>query len=221
MHLVRQLLDLLRDGHRRPAVRDGQPVVQARRLRRLRHVRTSAPAASSRSRPSPIASGAVRPSGSTQSRAATARRTARWASTSASTPWPTSPSSAPPASAATCARTSARAGCSSWRTSRVASRAGRRSGSARWICDSARPPVLGPASDARGRQTVPENQPKLRGLEPGAGQGRSRAVSRAQPGRLTRGSASRFRSPAGNPPTLSFSRRGSDTIPKRDGAPCG
>ena len=45
------------------------------------------------------------------SRAATARRTARWVSTSGSTPWPTSRSSARLASDAGCARTCARGAC--------------------------------------------------------------------------------------------------------------
>ena len=44
VHLVRQLLDLLRDGHRRAALCDGQRVLHARLLRRLRHVRPRLPA---------------------------------------------------------------------------------------------------------------------------------------------------------------------------------
>ena len=44
VHLVRQLLDLLRDGDRRPPVRHGQPVLRARVLRGLRHVRPHVPA---------------------------------------------------------------------------------------------------------------------------------------------------------------------------------
>ncbi len=44
VHLLRQLLHLLRNGHRRPRLRDGQLGREARRLRRLRHVRPRLPA---------------------------------------------------------------------------------------------------------------------------------------------------------------------------------
>ncbi|PYQ23052.1 MAG: hypothetical protein DMF79_04700 [Acidobacteria bacterium] len=43
VHLLRELLHLLRDGHRRPPVRHGQRRREARRLRGLRHVRPRLP----------------------------------------------------------------------------------------------------------------------------------------------------------------------------------